>query len=68
VQNELVGAYNTLRNREAQRLYGTDFVTMESDYLNPETPTSVREELKDKVKRIQTLFPQKLSEAETSKN
>jgi len=68
VQNELVGAYNTLRNREAQRLYGTDFVTMESDYLNPETPSSVREELKDKVKRIQTLFPQKLSEAETSKN
>ena len=68
MQNELVGAYNTLRNREAQRLYGTDFVTMESDYLNPETPTSVREELKDKVKRIQTLFPQKLSEAETSKN
>lgn len=68
VQNELVGAYNTLRNREAQRLYGTDFVTMESDYLNPETPTSVREELKDKVKRIQTLFPLKLSEAETSKN
>lgn len=68
VQNELVGAYNELRNREAQRLYNSDFVTMESDYLNPETPSSVREELKDKVKRIQTLFPQKLSEAETSKN
>jgi len=68
VQNELVGAYNDLRNREAQRLYGTDFVTMESEYLNPETPSSVRDELKDKVKRIQELFPQKLSEAETSKN
>lgn len=68
VQNELVGAYNTLRNREAKRLYGIDFVTMEADYLNPETPSSVRDELKDKVKRIQELFPQKLSEAETSKN
>ncbi|MFD2588599.1 ExbD/TolR family protein [Croceitalea marina] len=68
VQNELVGAYNDLRNREAQRLYGTDFVKMEAEYLNPETPSSVRDELKDKVKRIQELFPQKLSEAETSKN
>lgn len=68
VQNELVGAYNDLRNREAQRLYGRDFVDMEAEYLNPETPSSVREELKDKVKNIQDLFPQKLSEAETSSN
>lgn len=68
VQNELVGAYNDLRNREAQRLYNRDFTDMETEYLNPETPSSVRDELKDKVKRIQDLFPQKLSEAETSKN
>ncbi|WP_375323479.1 ExbD/TolR family protein [Flagellimonas sp. GZD32] len=68
VQNELVGAYNDLRNREAQRLYGQDFTTMEADYLDPETPSSVRDELKDKVKRIQDMFPQKLSEAETSTN
>ncbi len=68
VQNELVGAYNDLRNREAQRLYNQNFTKMEATYLNPETPESVREELKDKVKRIQELFPQKLSEAETSNN
>jgi len=68
VQNELVGAYNDLRNRESQRLFNRDFVSMESEYLNPETPSSVREELKDKVKRVQELFPQKLSEAETSSN
>lgn len=68
VQNELVGAYNDLRNREAQRLYNRDFVEMEAEYLNPETSESVRDELKDKVKRIQVLFPQKLSEAETSNN
>lgn len=66
VQNELVGAYNDLRNREAQRLYGRDFTEMEAQYLNPETPSSIRDDLKDKVKRIQDLFPQKLSEAETS--
>lgn len=66
VQNELVGAYNDLRNREAMRLFGRNFTDMEAEYLNPETSPSVRGELKDKVKRIQELFPQKLSEAETS--
>ena len=68
VQNELVGAYNDLRNREAQRLFGRDFTEMESEYLNPETPSSVRGDLKDKVKRVQDMFPQKLSEAETTSN
>ena len=66
VQNELVAAYNQLRNREAQRLFKRDFTDMEAQYLNPETPSSVRDDLKDKVKRIQDMFPQKLSEAETS--
>ncbi len=68
VQNELVGAYNDLRNREAMRLYKKNFVDMEAEYLNPETSDDVKEELKEKVKRIQELFPQKLSEAETSAN
>lgn len=68
VQNELVGAYNDLRNREAQRLFGQDFTEMEGKFLNPETPSAERDDLKPKVKRIQELFPQKLSEAETSAN
>ncbi|MGW9685220.1 ExbD/TolR family protein [Flagellimonas sp. 2504JD1-5] len=68
VQNELVGAYNDLRNREAQRIFGRDFTEMEKEYLNPETASSVRDDLKDKVKRIQDMFPQKLSEAETTSN
>ncbi|MGC1515650.1 MAG: biopolymer transporter ExbD, partial [Maribacter sp.] len=55
VQNELVGAYNDLRNREAQRLYGTDYVKMEAEYLNPETSDSKKDELKEKVTRIQEL-------------
>jgi hypothetical protein len=61
-----VGAYNDLRNREAQRLYGRDFTEMESEFLNPETPSGIREDLKEKVQRVQEIFPQKLSEAETS--
>lgn len=68
VQNELVGAYNDLRNREAQRLFRRDFTEMEAAFLNPETPQSVRDDLKEKVQRIKDLFPQKLSEAETSTN
>ena len=68
VQNEIVGAYNDLRNREAQRLYGKDFTDMEAQYLNPETPKEVRDELKEKVEKIQSLFPQKFSEAETTTN
>lgn len=68
VQNELVGAYNVLRNREAQRLYKQDYTEMEETYLNSETPKSVKKALKEKVERIQKLFPQKLSEAETTSN
>ncbi|SDM87116.1 ExbD/TolR family protein [Kriegella aquimaris] len=66
VQNELVGAYNDLRNREAQRLFGRAFTDMEAEYLNPETSSEAKEALKEKVKKVQDLFPQKLSEAETS--
>tara|TARA_R110002050_G_scaffold179118_3_gene312516 strand:- start:183467 stop:184090 length:624 start_codon:yes stop_codon:yes gene_type:complete len=66
VQNEIVGAYNELRNREAQRLYKTNFTEMEAEYLNPETSDEKKDVLKERVKRIQELFPQKFSEAETS--
>ena len=70
VQNELVGAYNELRNRESERLYNRTFVSLEEEYLSPESKEKLDEdaldELKGKVKRIQDLFPQKLSEAETS--
>jgi biopolymer transport protein ExbD len=68
VQNEIVGAYNDLRNRESQRLYGKDFTDMEAQYLNPETESAIRDELKEKVQKIQDLFPQKFSEAETTTN
>jgi len=66
VQNELVGAYNDLRNRESERLYKTSFTAMEAEYKKQETAPSVKEELKEKITRIQDMFPQKLSEAETS--
>jgi hypothetical protein len=64
VQNELVGAYNDLRNREAQRLFKADFTTMEEAYLNPETSEKIRVNLMEKIKKIRDLYPMKLSEAE----
>ena len=64
VQNELVAAYNDLRNREAQRLYRRNYTEMESSYLNAETPNSAKQDLKPKIKKIQELFPLNLSEAE----
>ncbi|QWX84031.1 biopolymer transporter ExbD [Cellulophaga sp. HaHaR_3_176] len=66
VQNEIVAAYNDLRNRESQRLYKRDFTDMEAEYLNPETSDQAKEVLKERVRNIQGLFPQKFSEAETS--
>jgi len=66
VQNELVGAYNDLRNREAERLFKRSFTDMEAEYIKQETAPSVKEELKEKITRIQEMFPQKLSEAETA--
>jgi biopolymer transport protein ExbD len=64
VQNELVAAYNTLRNREAQRLYKTDFTALEAAYEDSETDFSLKPELKRKIRSVQKLFPMKLSEAE----
>lgn len=64
VQNELIAAYNTLRNREAQRLYKTDFTAIEALYGASETPKVIKKELKSKIRKIQDLYPLKLSEAD----
>ncbi|MDY8136783.1 biopolymer transporter ExbD [Aquimarina sp. 2201CG5-10] len=66
VQNELVAAYTTLRNREAQREYGVSFVEMEKN-VKDANYSGDKEKLKDRIKKIQLLFPEKLSEAEPKK-
>ena len=68
VQNQLVFAYNDLRNREAQKRYGTDFTEMNRLYKDPKTDKTLKEEIKPKIEAIQKLFPQKLSEAEPKSN
>ncbi len=66
VQNELVAAYNQLRNREAQRLYGTSFTQMEADYNSPNYRGN-KETLKERIEVIKEMYPQKLSEAEPTR-
>lgn len=67
VQNELVAAYNTVRNREAKRLFGKSFTKMESDY-NDGTYAGNKEKLKERIKRIREMYPENLSEAKPKKN
>ena len=70
VQNELVAAYNVLRNREFARLYPNEALTyVEADlrYSDPRTSLDDKSSLKEKLDVIKALYPQKLSEAEPSK-
>lgn len=66
VQNELLGAYNFLRDREAQSLFKRSFVSMlqekEGNQFNKD------EKLNEDIKRIKDLYPLKLSEAQPDKN
>ena len=70
VQNELVAAYNDLRNREFERLFpnlGINFVSAQKQYDDPRTNVDTALELKPKITQVKAMFPQKLSEAETNK-
>lgn len=66
VQNELVAAYNFLRDREAQRLFNRSFQSMldekEKNQFNKD------EKLNADIQRIKDMFPLKLSEAEPDKS
>jgi len=71
VQNELVAAYNDLRDREFLRLNPNDgltFVEANKKYSDPRTTPDQKKLLKPKLTVVKGMFPQKLSEAEPSKN
>lgn len=70
VQNELVAAYNTLRNRAFKRLnpnLGIDYVQADKIYNDPRTGATDKERLGTLLDEVKVLFPMKLSEAEPSK-
>ncbi len=66
VQNELVAAYTELRNREAESLFGKTFTQMKED-LKDVNYSGSKERLKDDIKKVQLMYPEKLSEAEPKK-
>ncbi len=63
VQNELVAAYNELRNRESQRLFGMDYTEMEAKYNDPNYNGN-KKKLETQIDQVKEMYPQKLSEAE----
>jgi len=71
VQNEVIAAYNELRNREFLRAYpklGMNFVQANNMYQDPQTDSEEKEKLKEKLQTIKDLIPQIFSEAETKKS
>ena len=70
VQNELVAAYNQLRDREFLELYPQQrmsYVEADKMYSDPRTSKKVKASLKPKLDVLKKMYPQKLSEAEPSK-
>ena len=63
IQNELVAAYTFLRNREAKRLYGETYQSMQARYKDA-NDLEDKDELKAKLDEVKKLYPEKLSEAE----
>ncbi|HEY5688633.1 MAG TPA: biopolymer transporter ExbD [Yeosuana sp.] len=63
VQNELVAAYNELRNKRAQALYGKSFIEMQADYDNVNWVGN-KDKLKEQLDQIKLEYPQKLSEVQ----
>ncbi|MBO3115493.1 biopolymer transporter ExbD [Winogradskyella sp. DF17] len=66
VQNELVAAYNILREREAQRLYNRSFESMLAE--KEKNQFKKDDKLNEQIETIKKMFPMKLSEAEPDKN
>lgn len=67
VQNELVRAYNELRDREANAIYGMSFKDLKEEADNSDSSESRRDAYKAKVKKIKELYPMILSEQEPLK-
>ena len=63
VQNELVAAYNELRDVRAEAEYGKPFTEMEANYKDVNWPGN-KVKLKEKIDQIKVDYPQKLSEVQ----
>ena len=70
VQNELVAAYNELRERERKRLFPNEvtYAEMDAEFNAAKTPEKRKNELRPKLEKLQELFPRKLVEASVKKD
>ncbi len=71
VQNEIIAAYNAIRNREFVRAFpnlNMNFVEANNRYNDPQTNPDDKAKLKEKLEEIKLLVPQKFSEAEPKAN
>lgn len=70
VQNELVAAYNDLRDREFALLNpmaGMTYTEAQKRYSDPRSTDTEKAKLKPMLDEVKNMYPQKLSEAEPSK-
>jgi biopolymer transport protein ExbD len=70
VQNELVAAYNDLRDREFALLNpmaGMTYTEAQKRYSDPRSTATEKAKLKPLLDEVKSMYPQKLSEAEPSK-
>ena len=71
VQNEIIAAYNELRDREFKLAYPSfnmNYVEADKKYSDTRTTAAEKARLKDKIEAIKLLIPQKFSEAEPKKS
>jgi len=71
VQNEILAAYNEIRNREFVKDYPNlkmNYVEAVEMYQDKQTDTKVKDKLQEKLEAIKLAIPQKFSEAEAKRN
>jgi biopolymer transport protein ExbD len=71
VQNEIIAAYNELRDREFRKAnpsYDMSFVEASNAYADARTSPSTKAKLKEKLQEIKDRVPQIFSEAEPKKS
>jgi len=63
VQNALSIAYTELRDREGMRLYEESFSSMKERWASPTISLEEKQQLTQKLKQLQELFPQQIVES-----
>lgn len=71
VQNEVIAAYNEVRNKVYRKVYPKSeysFVEDNARYLDPATDSKVKAKLKVKLENVKTMVPQIFSESDAKKS